>query len=54
MATKWKNPGDPSWDAETAINNAYANLAKKQLKSKKSGSNTAGKKNVASKTAKKK
>lgn len=32
---KWENPGDPSWEAETAINNAYAELAKKQIESKK-------------------
>lgn len=35
---KVKNTGDQYWEAETAINNAYAEMARKQMESKKSGS----------------
>ena len=34
---KWKNQEDSSWEAETAINNAYAELARKQNEAKKNG-----------------
>ena len=37
---KAKNTGDQYWEAETAINNAYAELARKENESKKSGAST--------------
>ena len=48
---KAKNVGDPYWEAETAINNAYAELARKQNEAK---AKAAGEKEAESKKTEKK